>query len=139
VTAPTVEVVSLGDGEAPTLLAPLDIDASGADVVTTMQIRDDPSGVRSVSVTYSSTTTTQQQTCFASRTEGTPQDGTWACAISFSEFAARGQWVPSISVSDVAGNNRYYARRASDGFLCYSDPGTGPVCEDFGDTDIILQ
>jgi hypothetical protein len=134
-----VEVVSLGDGEPPTLLPPLGIAATGSDVVTTMRIRDLLSGVRYVSVTYFSTTTTQRQGCFASLTEDTRLEGTWACTISFPELAASGQWVPSISVSDVAGNNRYYSRRASDGFLCYNDPVTGQVCQDFGDTDIILE
>jgi hypothetical protein len=73
-------------------------------------------------------------------TAGTPNAGSWACTISFPVTAARGQWALALWVYDIADNWRYYSRRPSDGFLCYWDPTTSQqICEDFGDTDLILQ
>ena len=138
VSQPTVEVIGAGDSEPPALVG-LGIALDGSDVVTTMPFTDNISGVSRVSVSYSSTETTQFQLCEASLTGGTPQGGVWACTISFPQFAALGQWVVRIFARDAAENTRSYFRRASDGFLCYNDPDIGQVCQDFGDTDIILQ
>jgi hypothetical protein len=137
VASPTVEVTSLGDNEPPTLQA-LGIVANQADVATSLDFTDNISGVSYAWVTYTSTQASQFQQCFTSLTAGTPMNGTWACTINFPQFAARGQWVLSLTVVDVAGNVRYYYRRATDGYLCYYDPSAGTVCQDFGDTDIIL-
>ena len=43
----------------------------------------------------------------------------------------------SLLFNDFSGNLRRYRRRAADGFLCYDTPA-GEVCEDFGDTLIIV-
>jgi hypothetical protein len=140
VTPPTIEIISAGDGEAPFLLAPLSIQLSGSDVVTSPLVTDDVSGVSYVSIWYNSAVSTQYQVCNATLTAGTINAGSWQCTITFPEFAALGQWVVSIQVADRAGNSRYYSRRASDGFLCYFDQAAGTqVCADFGDTDIVLQ
>jgi hypothetical protein len=86
-----------------------------------------------------SAVTNQFQECFPSLNAGTPTNGTWSCTITFSQFAARGQWFLSVQAFDLAGNSRFYSRRASDGFLCYFDPNAGTVCQDFGPTDLVLQ
>jgi hypothetical protein len=139
VTPPTVQVASAGDGEAPSL-ASVVIAVNQSDVVTTTLVTDAISGVSFVRVRYSSIETTQFQECFALLEAGTPNAGSWSCTVSFSEFAAKGQWVLSVEVRDVAGNSRFYSRRASDGYLCYFDPDAGTnVCQDFGDTDLILE
>ena len=41
-----------------------------------------------------------------------------------------------LTLVDLSGNRRGY-HRAADGFLCYDSPA-GDVCEDFGDTLIIV-
>ncbi|NNL30827.1 MAG: hypothetical protein HKO77_07375, partial [Gemmatimonadetes bacterium] len=83
---------------------------------------------------------TQSQSCFASLDAGNANAGSWSCTITFSEFAALGQWELNVELWDVAGNRRYYFRRSSDGYLCYFDPVTSTqVCQDFGDTDLILE
>lgn len=139
VTSPIVRVVGSGDGQAPSLQA-LAISAVGRDVTTSLDLTDDLSGVSFVRVRYSSTQTTQYQECFAPRSAGTPTAGTWDCTISFPDFAASGQWVLQLQVRDLAGNERWYYRRATDGFLCYYDQTTqAQICQDFGSTDIILN
>ncbi len=139
VTSPTVQITSTGDGNAPALQS-LGIQANQGDVTTTLGITDNISGVSFVRVQYTSAVTTQFQECFPQRTSGTTTNGTWACTITFSPLAARGQWFLNIQVIDVAGNTRLYTRRASDGFLCYFDPSLNTsVCQDFGDTDLVLQ
>lgn len=137
--SPTVEVTGAGDGQPPALQT-LGIVADEGNVTTTLGITDDVSGTSWVLVTYTSVLTNQYQQCWAGRTAGTATDGTWSCTIAFSQFAARGQWILSLTVWDVAGNSRGYSRRATDGFLCHYDPATlTQVCQDFGDTDLVLQ
>lgn len=139
ITPPTVTVTSAGDGEAP-LLQSVAIAATNADVHTTLGLTDNLAGATYAIVIYSSVSANQSQNCYASRTAGTPANGTYACQITFSQFAARGQWVLSLQLYDAAGNVRYYNRRASDGYLCYLPPGGGAqVCQDFGTTDLRLQ
>lgn len=134
----TVEVVSAGDSDAPRLQS-LNIVANSADVTTTMDITDDNTGTIQVVALYRSATSNQFNYCFGARTAGTPLAGTYACTITFSQFAARGQWLLQVEVWDGAGNYRLYYRRASDGFLCYLDPALGETCQSFGDTDLVLQ
>src|SRR5690606_38941042 len=110
-----------GDGEAP-LLQSVAIAATNADVHTTLGLTDNLAGATYAIVIYSSVSANQSQNCYASRTAGTPANGTYACQITFSQFAARGQWVLSLQLYDAAGNVRYYNRRASDGYLCYLPP-----------------
>jgi hypothetical protein len=138
IAPPIVQVTSTGDASPPALQS-VNIQSNVADVTTALGITDNISGVNFVRVTYVSTQTTQFQECFASRTSGTPTNGTWGCTITFSSLAARGQWVLQVQVFDLAGNVRIYSRRPTDGFLCYVDPGQSQVCQDFGTTDIILQ
>ena len=135
---PTVTVTGTGDA-APPALQSVNIQSTGNDVATVAGFTDNLSGVRFVRVVYNSTTTTQFQECFATLTGGTVTNGTWGCTINFSNVAARGQWILSLQAYDVAGNLRQYARRATDGFLCYQDVGQPQVCQDFGTTDLILQ
>jgi len=138
VTSPTVEVTSLGDGEPPALQS-VNITTIGADVTTSLGLTDNTSGVSHVRVRYTSTLTSQFQECIGILVAGSATNGTWDCTITFSQFAARGQWVLSVQVFDVAGNNRFYFRRASDGFLCYFDQATSmQICQNFGVTDIVL-
>jgi hypothetical protein len=135
---PTVEVTSVGDNTPPALQE-WSVVADGPAVTTRMRVADDLSGVTTVFISWRSTETTQFQDCGLARTEGTATDGVWECTITFPEFAARGQWVPTITLWDAAGNPRTYTRRESDGFLCYFDPPTGTsICSDFGDTDLVL-
>lgn len=139
VASPTVQVTSSGDGEAPALQT-LGIQESPSAVTTTLGLTDNLSGVSFVRVQYTSAVTTQFQECFPQLTTGTATNGTWECTITFSPAAARGQWFLNLQVIDVAGNTRFYTRRQSDGFLCYFDPVlVAQVCQDFGDTDLILQ
>ena len=142
VTSPTVNVTSTGDGAPPTLQSvAIQADQGGTqgEVTTTLAITDDISGVAFVRVNYTSTTTTQFRECYPPRTSGTATNGSWACSITFSTLAARGQWALNVEVIDVAGNRRFYSRRASDGFLCYFDPTTNSqVCQNFGTTDLVL-
>jgi hypothetical protein len=138
-TPPSVQVLGTGDGEPPSL-ASVGIALDGSDVVTTTLVLDGLSGVSGVYIRYNSVETTQWQDCSATMTAGTPNAGSWACTISFPVTAARGQWALALWVYDIADNWRYYSRRPSDGFLCYWDPTTSQqICEDFGDTDLILQ
>ena len=138
VTTATVEVTGLGDGEAPVLQS-LSLDVVGATVTTTLRATDMLSGTNEAIVQFNSASTDQSELCFGNLTSGTSSDGTWACDITFSEFAARGDWNLSfLTIVDVSGNRRLYTRRAADGFLCYTDSG-GQVCADFGDTVIIVQ
>ena len=140
VAAPEVTVTSTGDGTPPILQSLTIQSPSPANVTTTLGITDNLSGVTFVRVAYTSTQTTQFRDCYPPRTAGTATNGTWECSITFSSLAARGQWVLSVEVLDVAGNRRYYSRRPSDGYLCYFDSTTNTqVCQDFGDTDLILQ
>lgn len=139
ITPPAVTVTSAGDAEAP-LVQSVVIAATNSDVSTTLRITDNLTGPTTVWVHYLSATTTQWQTCVASRTSGTPTDGLYACQITFSALAARGQWNLAIDVWDAAGNRRYYTRRAADGFMCYTPVGGGAaICQDFGTTDLQLQ
>lgn len=138
-TPPTVIVTSAGDAEAPTLQS-LAIAATNADVQTALTVTDNLTGTTTVYVSYSSTTANQTQTCYAGRTAGTATNGSYACQVTFSQFAARGQWVLSLQLWDAAGNVRYYYRRASDGYMCHTPTGGGAaVCQDFGTTDLRLQ
>lgn len=135
---PTIIVTGTGDAAAPDLQS-VNIQSVGSNVTTNLGFLDNLSGVGFVRVVYHSTTTTQFQECFASRTSGTITSGTWGCTVAFSSLAARGQWVLSLQVIDVAGNSRQYGRRPADGFLCYTDLGQPSVCQNFGTTDLILQ
>jgi hypothetical protein len=137
IAAPTILVTSTGDAQAP-LLQTVNIQSNQSTVTTSLGFLDDLSGVSFARVTYRSTQTTQFIECIAARTSGTPTNGTWSCPVTFSSLAARGQWVLSVQVFDVAGNNRFYSRRPTDGQLCYFLPGTGSVCQDFGTTDLVL-
>jgi hypothetical protein len=139
VAVPTVLVISAGDGAPPDLQTVSIVSPGPSDVITTLGITDNLSGVSFVRVRYTSTLTTQFQECFPPLTSGSTTNGIWECTITFSQFAARGQWVLSVQLFDIAGNTRFYSRRASDGFLCYADPGQPLVCQDFGTTDIVLQ
>jgi hypothetical protein len=138
VTSPTIQVTSTGDGTAPALET-LAVSSTSGQASTTMGLSDNLSGVSFVRVRYNSVLTTQFQECIAPRTLGTSTSGTWACTITFSSLAARGQWTLSLELMDVAGNRRFYSRRASDGFLCYLDTSNVQICKDFGTTDLILQ
>lgn len=139
VPTPVVAVAGVGDGAPPELQA-VDIAASGRDVITTLALTDDLAGVSQVRVTYVSAASGQRQDCFAAVVSGTPTDGSWSCTIAFPDFAASGQWNLRLEVWDTAGNRRFYFRRDADGFLCFVDPGSGSqVCQDFGDTDLILN
>ncbi|MCC6773273.1 MAG: hypothetical protein IT360_18960 [Gemmatimonadaceae bacterium] len=139
IAPPTVTVTSAGDAEAPALQV-LAIDTTGATVTTTLGITDNTSGTHTVLVQYFSTTSNQNQLCYAARTAGTALNGTYDCQITFSQFAARGQWELRLTVWDAAGNLRTYFRRASDGYLCYTPTGgSAQVCQDFGMTDLVLQ
>ncbi len=118
----------------------LTIDTAGTTVTTTLGITDNTSGTATVLVQYFSTTSNQGQVCWAGRIAGTSLNGTYDCQITFSQYAARGQWVLQLVVWDAAGNQRTYSRRASDGYLCYTPIGGGAqVCQDFGQTDLVLQ
>lgn len=137
VAAPTVEVTNLGDDEAP-FLQSLSLNVVDATATVTLEVTDDLSGANFVEVEFESASTTQFKVCFGSMTAGTSTDGTWECSITFQEFNARGEWFLSfLMLVDVSGNRRLYRRRAADGFLCYPAP-TGDVCQDFGDTVIIV-
>ena len=139
VIAPVVRVVGAGDGSPPDLQS-LTITPSGRDVTTDLGITDDLAGVSFARVQYLSATTGQSQECFASLASGSQTNGTYSCTISFPDFAASGQWTLTLQLVDSAGNERWYYRRASDGFLCYWDPSTTTqVCQDFGSTDLILN
>ena len=62
------------------------------------------------------------------------------CQITFSQYAALGQWELRLTLWDMAGNLRTYCRRASDGYLCYKPTGGGAqICQNFGTTDLVLQ
>ncbi|MCU0648510.1 MAG: hypothetical protein MUF00_10975 [Gemmatimonadaceae bacterium] len=139
IATPTIVVTGTGDGSGPDLQT-LTIAANGPTVTTTLGLIDIPSGVQRALVIYRSVTTTQNRSCFAARTAGTINNGTFACPITFDSLSARGQWVISLELFDVAGNRRIYNRRAADGFLCYQDPGMpSPICRDFGTSDLILR
>ena len=139
VASPTILVTSAGDNEAPRLQS-LSLTENTPDVTTTMTVTDNASGVWYIYVRYGSTTSSQGQDCYAGLTAGTTTNGTWSCTITFSQYAVLGQWILSLALYDVAGNARYYYRRVSDGYLCYDDQSTGtPVCQNFGDTDLVLQ
>lgn len=136
---PTVVVSSAGDAEPPELQS-VAVAATNADVTTTVGITDNITGAASVVVYYFSATTSQYQLCAASRIAGSATNGTYACQITFSQFAARGQWSLQLQLWDGAGNQRTYFRRASDGYMCYTPVGGGAqVCQDFGTTDLVLQ
>ncbi len=137
ITAPTVKVTSQGDASPPALQS-VSITSVPSNVTTALGFLDNQSGVASVQVIYRSTQSSQFQICNATVTSGTPVNGTWGCTITFSSLAAPGQWVLEVQTFDVAGNPRHYFRRATDGFLCYTDPGQATVCQDFGTTDIVL-
>jgi hypothetical protein len=139
VLSPTISVTSSGDGAPPALVTVGIQSNDDGQVTTTLGITDNLSGTSFVRVTYNSVLTTQFQQCIAQRTTGTPTSGSWACTITFSSLAARGQWILSLEIQDVAGNRRIYSRRPSDGFLCYADPGQSTVCQNFGTTDLVLQ
>ena len=84
-------------------------------------------------------TTSQVESCSASLTAGTSNNGTWQCSITFSQFAAPGDWVLSfLRLVDRSSNSRTYRGNVDeDGTLCYSTPA-GDVCENFGNTVINL-
>ncbi|MGD8277771.1 MAG: hypothetical protein PVH00_07085, partial [Gemmatimonadota bacterium] len=139
VAAPTVQVTSAGDSEAP-FLQSLSISANGPDVTTTLDATDDITGLSYAYVAFASATSSQTNYCYGTLVSGTTTNGTWSCDITFSQYAAIGQWILSIQLHDGAGNYRYYYRRAADGYLCYYDQTSSTqICQDFGDTDIILQ
>ncbi len=139
VSNPTIEVTGAGDNDAP-LLESFAASAVGASVATTIRVTDATSGAASIFLSYRSTETTQTQSCTMTRTSGSANDGTWSCTIVFPALAAMGSWVPTLNIRDLAGNQRFYSRRASDGFLCYFDSSTlSQVCKNFGDTELILQ
>lgn len=135
---PTIEVLGTGDAEVPTL-ASYSLSVTDNQVTVTVGAQDVGSGVELVFVNYRSATTNQGHFCYAVLTSGTPQDGLWSCTITFPEFAALGEWHPSVSIRDRAGNSRFYRRGASDGLLCYFDDSGTEVCQDVGETDVILQ
>lgn len=137
-SSPTVSVISAGDADPPSLQS-LVIGTQGRDVTTRVRVTDNLTGTTQVLLTYRSTGTTQEVNCPASLVSGTPTDGEWACIITFSPFAALGEWGFGARVVDGAGNIRLYQRRASDGYLCAGVPGVPPTdCRDFGTTDLIL-
>jgi hypothetical protein len=140
VTPPTVQVTAGGDA-APPQLQSLDITTFGTTVTFTAGVTDNISGASQVRFLLNSVAAPGQvQNCFAARTAGTATNGTWTCSLTFSQFAALGQWLVQVEVRDIAGNVRFYGRRASDGFLCYTPVGGGAsVCQDFGDTDIVIN
>lgn len=139
VTPPTVTVTSAGDAEAP-MLQSVAISATNADVNTTLDISDNLTGTATAWVFYFSATSNQYQQCLAIRAAGTATNGTYACQITFSQFAARGLWALQLQLWDAAGNQRTYTRRAADGYMCYTPPGGGAsVCQNFGTTDLVLQ
>jgi len=136
---PEIAVTGSGDSNAP-LLSTFEILAAGSTVTTRFRFIDNLSGVRSVSVLYQSTAAPQQiQGCGLNLT--TPVlDLTSECAITFNAAAASGQWLLLwLDVSDAVLNQRRYTRRAADGFLCYVDSASQTqICEDYGDTDLML-
>jgi hypothetical protein len=132
--SPTVLVTGTGDGEAP-LLQSLNIASVGPELTTSLGLSDNSSGVSRVRLHYQSAVTTQFQECEGVLTGGTTTNGTWNCLITFSQFAARGQWFLNlVDVWDLAGNMRRYTRVG--GQLCDFATST---CRDFGPLDLILQ
>ncbi len=138
VAAPTVEVTGVGDDEPP-VLGSLGLNVVGPTVTITLEATDNLSGTNEVIVQFDHPETFQSELCFASLTAGTSNDGTWQCSITFSEFAAQGDWVLSfLTLVDASSNRRLHRGNVDeDGVLCYSTPA-GDVCEDFGNTVINL-
>jgi hypothetical protein len=139
ITPPTIQVTSGGDNDPPQLQS-FSISVIGATVMFTAGITDNLSGVDLVQLNLSSVAAPGQfQQCFASRTGGTATNGTFTCSLTLSQFAARGEWIVQPTLRDVAGNLRFYSRRAADGFLCYTPvSGGAQVCQNFGDTSFIV-
>ncbi|MEQ9401480.1 MAG: hypothetical protein RJQ04_20100 [Longimicrobiales bacterium] len=135
---PTVEVLGTGDAEAPTLTS-YAMSVTDNQVTVSVGAADIGTGVGRVWVSYRSQTSNQNQFCEAALVSGTAADGIWSCTITFPEFAALGEWHPSLSIQDRATNSRFYRRGASDGLLCYFDDTGTEVCQDVGETDVVLQ
>jgi hypothetical protein len=134
VASPTVLVTGTGDAEAPQLQS-LSIVSVGADLTTSLGVTDNISGVSRVRALYQSAVTTQFRECEGVLVGGSTTNGTWNCLITFSQFAARGQWhLNVVEVWDAAGNMRRYSRAGAQ--LCDFVTST---CRDFGPLDLILQ
>ena len=138
IAQPTVEVGGMGDADPPTLEG-YALSVTDNEVTITVDVTDPGSGVSVVQISYRSQVANQSEFCTASLTAGTRENGTWSCTITFSEFAARGEWRPTVFTRDGAFNTRNYQRGSADGLLCYFDAMGAEVCQDFGDTDIILE
>ena len=140
VTPPTVQVTAGGDAEPPQLTL-LSVSVIGTTVNFTAAVSDNGSGANQVRLDLNSFAAPGQfQNCFATLASGTTTNGQWTCTLTFSQFAALGDWGIQVLVRDVAGNQRYYSRRASDGFLCYTPVGGGAqVCQNLGETTINIK
>src|SRR5690606_31886768 len=112
------------------------ISVQGSEVTTTVGVRDDIAGVGRIAIAFRSAETMQIQQCIV--TPPGPATVVTGCTIAFPSFAASGRWDLIVIVSDVSANDRRYERRAADAFLCYTDPGASQVCQDFGDTDLMI-
>jgi len=137
---PEIDILSTSDAmdSAPPLLTGLQITANGPEVTTTIGATDDLTGIHLISIIYRSTTTSQIQRCTIWPAGSPVTVSSASCTITFSPFAASGQWVLAVGVFDAAGNRLHYERRESDGFLCFHRGTPQEVCQDFGDTDLIL-
>ena len=140
VTPPTVEVTAGGDAEPPQLQS-VTVSVIGTTVTLTAAVTDNGSGASEVRFDLNSFAAPGQfQTCFAGLSTGTTTNGQWTCNLTFSQFAALGDWGIQLNLRDVAGNQRFYRRRAADGFLCYTPVGGGAeVCQNLGETTITIK
>lgn len=136
---PTVQVSSVGDANAP-LLQTVSLSVNNNVVTGALTVTDDLSGATNAYLYYRSATSTQTQYCWASRTSGTALNGDWSCDVTFSQYAARGQWfLEAVYLYDAAGNTRAYQRQqGSTDTMCYYPP-TGAVCQAFGSLEVIVQ
>jgi hypothetical protein len=138
VQAPVVDVTSLGDNQGP-LIQAMTLSSTNADATVALDLTDDLSGFSFGWVTFSSTTSSQYEQCYLPAPGGPSTTVSTTCTVTFSQYAARGQWVMSLYLYDLAGNVRSYFRRAADGYLCYRDAQGQDVCQDFGDSDVVLR
>ncbi len=95
-------------------LSPTTVDTTSADqnVTCTVGLSDAPAGVSSMTCTLQWTdgiSLFQSQSCSSTTpVSGTPQSGTWQCAITLPRYSAQGIWDAQVTAEDAATNSKTF-------------------------------